>query len=86
MKPCENFLFSKYGRFYYDFFVPEQQLSPEDLKKVKKEMDRIIRANYPIRREEVSVEEARYSQFVVLFSLLVSFIEVLIFYVERGLI
>ena len=47
-------------RFYYDFHVPpEKQLSPPDLKKIKKEMDRIIKANYPIVREEVSVEDAR---------------------------
>eukprot|EP00981_Chlorochromonas_danica_P012083 scaffold4415_cov170-Ochromonas_danica.AAC.6 len=46
--------------FYYDFFVPDgQQLSTEDLKKIKKEMDRIIRSNYPITREEITREEAR---------------------------
>lgn len=48
------------NRFYYDFYVPDgQQLSAEDLKKIKKEMDRIIRSNYPITREEISREEAR---------------------------
>lgn len=45
--------------FYYDFLFPEKQLDPEDLKAIKKEMDKIIRANLPIRREEVSREEAR---------------------------
>eukprot|EP01041_Mallomonas_annulata_P008672 gene8672-17904_t len=45
--------------FYYDFFFPEKQLSDNDLKSIKKEMDKIIKADYPIRREEVSREEAR---------------------------
>ena len=45
--------------FYYDFFIPEKQLSDSDLKLIKKEMDRIIKADLPIRREEVSREEAR---------------------------
>jgi len=45
--------------FYYDFFVPEgQQLTSDDLKKIKKEMDKIIRSNFPLRREEVSRDEA----------------------------
>jgi threonyl-tRNA synthetase len=48
-------------RFYYDFFVPDgKQLSAEDLKKVKKEMDKIIKKKLPIKREEVSREEARF--------------------------
>ena len=47
-------------RFYYDFFTPaDRQLTPTDLKKIKKEMERIVRANYPITREEVTPEEAR---------------------------
>ena len=45
--------------FYYDFFAPDgQQLSTEDLKKIKKEMDKIIRRKLPIVREEVTREEA----------------------------
>jgi threonyl-tRNA synthetase len=56
--------------FYYDFFFPEtlnaetgetvpsRKLSDEDLKKVKKAMDKIIGKNYPITREEVSRDEA----------------------------
>lgn len=36
-----------------------QQLSIEDLKKVKKEMDKIIRKKLPIKREEISRDEAR---------------------------
>ena len=57
--------------FYYDFFFPEttnpetgatieaRKLSDQDLKEVKKAMDKIIGKNYPITREEVSREEAR---------------------------
>ena len=56
--------------FYYDFYVPEttdpetgdvvesRKLTDQDLKKVKKQMDKIISKNYPITREEVSREEA----------------------------
>lgn len=42
--------------FYYDFDM--QPLTDKDLKKIKKEMDRIIRRNLPLIREEVSREEA----------------------------
>eukprot|EP01034_Spumella_vulgaris_P028237 gene28237-35060_t len=45
--------------FYYDFFVPDEQLKLEDLKKIKKEMDRIISKNLPFIREEVTRDEAR---------------------------
>jgi threonyl-tRNA synthetase len=47
--------------FYYDFFTADREkpLSDSDLKAVKKEMDAIIKANYPITREEVTREEAR---------------------------
>jgi len=57
--------------FYYDFYFPEtideetgeikasRKLSEADLKQIKKEMDNIIKKNFPIRREEVSREEAR---------------------------
>ncbi|XP_024536368.1 threonine--tRNA ligase, chloroplastic/mitochondrial 2 [Selaginella moellendorffii] len=44
--------------FYYDFDLKEP-LSDKDLKKIKKEMDRIIGRNLPLRREEVSREEAK---------------------------
>ena len=52
-----------YTRFYYDFYFPDKQLSDDDLKLIKKEMDKIIKADYPIRREEVSRDEARYKIF-----------------------
>mmetsp|Transcript_34074 Transcript_34074/g.101848 ORF Transcript_34074/g.101848 Transcript_34074/m.101848 type:complete len:694 (-) Transcript_34074:957-3038(-) len=57
--------------FYYDFFFPEttdeetgevvpsRKLTAQDLKKVKKSMDKIIGRNYPITREEVTREEAK---------------------------
>lgn len=44
--------------FYYDFDAPEQ-FTPADLKKIQKEMQKIVRRNLPLRREEVSREEAR---------------------------
>lgn len=45
--------------FFYDFYVPDEQLSQGDLKKIKKEMDKIIKANYQIVKREVSRSEAR---------------------------
>jgi threonyl-tRNA synthetase len=56
--------------FYYDFYFPEtidpetgetiesRKLTEQDLKQVKKRMDKIVSKNYPITREEVSREEA----------------------------
>eukprot|EP00184_Porphyridium_aerugineum_P008179 CAMPEP_0184692708 /NCGR_PEP_ID=MMETSP0313-20130426/1067_1 /TAXON_ID=2792 /ORGANISM="Porphyridium aerugineum, Strain SAG 1380-2" /LENGTH=701 /DNA_ID=CAMNT_0027150557 /DNA_START=212 /DNA_END=2317 /DNA_ORIENTATION=- len=44
--------------FYYDFKMPEPFVE-SDLKKIKKEMENIIRKKLPLRREEVSREEAR---------------------------
>jgi len=56
--------------FYYDFYFPEtidaetgetipsRKLTEQDLKKIKKEMDKIVSKDYPITREEVSREEA----------------------------
>ena len=45
--------------FYYDFFNPNERWSEDDLKAVKKEMDRIIKRKLPMVREEVTREEAR---------------------------
>ncbi|ERN18296.1 hypothetical protein AMTRI_Chr10g5240 [Amborella trichopoda] len=42
--------------FYYDFDM--EPLTDKDLKRIKKEMDRIISRNLPLIREEVSKEEA----------------------------
>lgn len=45
--------------FYYDFDIPDYKLQETDLKAIKGAMDKIIKSNYPIRREEVTREEAR---------------------------
>jgi threonyl-tRNA synthetase len=56
--------------FYYDFYFPEtidpetgetvesRKLTDQDLKLIKKQMDKIISKGYPITREEVTREEA----------------------------
>ncbi|GAB2215080.1 hypothetical protein Droror1_Dr00019454 [Drosera rotundifolia] len=43
--------------FFYDFDM--EPLTDKDLKRIKKEMDRIIGRNLPLTREEVSREEAQ---------------------------
>ena len=43
--------------FYYDFYYPEG-FTNQDMKNIQKEMYKIIRKDYPLRREEVSREEA----------------------------
>ncbi len=43
--------------FYYDIDM-EQPLTPEDLPKIEKEMQRIIDSNLPVERQEVTREEA----------------------------
>ena len=43
--------------FYYDFDMPEP-ITEKDLKAVKKEMQRIIKADLPFTREEVSSTHA----------------------------
>ncbi|MEM9484263.1 MAG: threonine--tRNA ligase [Cyanobacteria bacterium P01_F01_bin.116] len=48
---------TEYG-FYYDFDNPEP-FSDKDLKTIKKEMIKIIKKDYPVEREEVSLEEAK---------------------------
>eukprot|EP01032_Pedospumella_encystans_P025550 gene25550-28870_t len=45
--------------FFYDFFVPGEQISLGDLKRIKKEMDRIIKSDYHIVKREVTRSEAR---------------------------
>src|SRR5690625_3771575 len=44
--------------FYYDMDM-EQAITPEDLPKIEKEMQRIIDENLEIKREEVSREEEK---------------------------
>lgn len=43
--------------YYYDFDT-EHVFTPEDLKAIEKEMEQIIKADYPFERQEVSREEA----------------------------
>jgi len=43
--------------FYYDIDM-EQSITPEDLEKIEKEMEKIVKENLPIVRREVSREEA----------------------------
>ncbi|KAJ3694651.1 hypothetical protein LUZ60_000028 [Juncus effusus] len=43
--------------FYYDFDM--ESVTDKDLKKIKKEMDRIINRNLPLIREEISREDAQ---------------------------
>ncbi|MCS5695550.1 threonine--tRNA ligase [Desulfofundulus thermocisternus] len=45
------------GGFYYDFDV-DKPFTPEDLEKIEQEMQAIVREDLPIRRFEVSREEA----------------------------
>ena len=45
--------------FYYDFDVA-QPFTDRDLKRIKKEMDKIIRMKLPLLREEISRAEARH--------------------------
>lgn len=45
--------------FYYDFDVPENKIVEADLSRIKKEMEKIIKADLPFIREEVTYEEAR---------------------------
>ena len=44
-------------RFFYDFDI-DRSLSPEDLEKIEQEMKKIVQANQPFIREELSKEEA----------------------------
>ncbi len=44
--------------FYYDFDY-ERPFTPEDLTAIEKRMKKIVKKRFPIRREEVSKEEAR---------------------------
>lgn len=43
--------------FYYDFEVPKS-FTPEDLEKIEEEMGRIVKEDYPVRRQDMTREEA----------------------------
>lgn len=45
--------------FYFDFDPGEIKISESDFPNIEGEIKRIIKANLPIRKEEISVEEAR---------------------------
>jgi threonyl-tRNA synthetase len=47
-------------RFYYDFFFPSRQLSDQNLKSIKKEMDKIIKLNFKISKSILTRDNARY--------------------------
>ena len=44
--------------FYYDVYLDNGTISEADLPKIEKEMRKIIAADYPLERRDVSVEEA----------------------------
>ena len=44
--------------FYYDVYLDNETISEADLPKIEKEMRKIIAADYPFERRDVSVEEA----------------------------
>ncbi len=44
--------------FYYDFDLPET-LTPEDFPRIEEEMGKIIAADHPLEREELSFEEGK---------------------------
>lgn len=45
--------------FYMDFDLEGQNISSEDFPKIENEMEKIIKADLPIKRKEVSIEEAK---------------------------
>ncbi len=45
--------------FYFDFDLEGQNISPDDFPSIEAEMQKIIEANLPIIKREVSVEEAK---------------------------
>ena len=44
--------------FFYDF-APEKPFTEEDLEKIEKEMEKIVKENYPFVRSEMTAEEAK---------------------------
>ncbi len=45
--------------FYYDFDFGKQKITEKDLGKISKEMEKIIKAKIPFKKEEVSIKEAK---------------------------
>jgi threonyl-tRNA synthetase len=46
------------GFFYYDIDFGEASITQEDLPKIEKEMDRIVKENLEVRREELKISDA----------------------------
>lgn len=44
--------------FYYDIYLDNGTISEADLPKIEEEMRKIVAADYPFERRDVSVEEA----------------------------
>lgn len=49
--------------FYYDFDIPQHQLTPEDLEKIEREMQRIIESGQRFQRREITDVEAHLQAF-----------------------
>lgn len=46
------------GFFYYDIDFADDSITQEDLPKIEKEMDRIVKENLEVRREELNISDA----------------------------
>ncbi len=46
------------GFFYYDIDFPSVTITPEDLPKIEKEMEKIVKENLPVKRTVLTKEEA----------------------------
>ena len=46
------------GFFYYDIDFPSITITPEDLVKIEKEMEKIVKENLPVKRTVLTKEEA----------------------------
>ncbi len=51
--------------FYYDFFIPEVNLSPQDFEKIEAEMKKIIEKRYKIIAKEISDPDKQIKDFLV---------------------
>ena len=50
--------------FYYDFYIPNTSLSPEDLPKIEAEMQNIINAGLEFKRISIENPEAQIKEFL----------------------
>lgn len=49
--------------FYYDFYIPDHKLTPEDLEKIEAEMSRIVSANQRFERREIADVDAQLANY-----------------------